>query len=118
MIATANLALRFALELGGLAALASAGLQSSEGPARWLVAIGAPAALVLFWALVVAPGATNPIAPSVREVIGSLALLGAAGALALAGHPRLAGVFAVLIVINNVLLALMPGHASAADLVG
>ena len=116
MITTANLALRFVLELAGLAALAAAGFQSSEGPVRWLVAIGAPAALALFWALVVAPGATNPIAPSVREVIGSLALLCAAGALALSGHPRLAAVFAVLIVTNNVLLAVLHDQPAGAGL--
>ena len=116
MIATTNLALRFVLELAGVAALAAAGFQSFEGPARWLVAIAAPAALGLFWAFVVAPGATNPIAPSLREVVGSLALLCAAGALALAGHPRLALLFAVLIVTNNVLLAVMRDHATAPEL--
>ena len=102
-----NLTLRFVLELAGLAAVAFASLQGFEGVARWLVAIGAPAALALFWAYVVAPGAANPLSPSLREVIGSLAPLCAAGALALAGHPRLAIVFAVLIVTNNLLLAVM-----------
>ncbi|MCC6494916.1 MAG: YrdB family protein [Propionibacteriaceae bacterium] len=116
MIATTNLALRFVLELAAIAALAFAGLQGFDGPTRWLVAIGAPAALVLFWAFVVAPGATNPIAPALREVIGSLALLCAAGAMALAGHPKLAITFAVLIVTNNVLLALMRDHATGPEL--
>lgn len=116
MIATLTLALRFVLELTGLAALAFAGLQAFQGPTRWLVAISGPAALSVFWAFVVAPGADNPIAPPLREVIGSLALLCAAGALALAGHPRLATVFAVLVITNTVLLATMRGHAVGSEL--
>lgn len=111
MIAITNLALRFVLELAGLAALAFAGFLGFGGSARWLVAVGAPITLALFWAFVVAPGAVNPIAPPVREVIGSLALLCAAGALALAGHPKLAIVFAVLIVTNHVLLVVTHDHA-------
>lgn len=116
MIATTNLALRFVLELAALAALAFAGFQGFDGPTRWLVAIAAPAALILLWAFVVAPGAANPIAPAVREVIGSLALLCAAGALALAGHPGPALVFALLIVTNQGLLALMREHVTGAEL--
>lgn len=115
VIATTNLALRFVLELAGLAALGFAGFQSSPGPARWLVAVGAPAALALFWAVVVAPGATNPLTPAVREVIGSVALLCAAGALALAGRPQLALGFAVLIVTNHVLLAVARVHATGLE---
>lgn len=116
MIAALALALRFVLELAGLAAVGFAGFQGFQGPARWLAAIGAPAALGLFWAFVVAPGAANPIAPPVREVIGSLALLCAAGALALVGHPRPATVFAVLVVTNTVVLAVMRDHVTGAEL--
>ena len=114
MIATANLALRFVLELAGLAALAYAAFQSVDGPARWLAAIGAPILLGLLWAFVVAPGAANPIAAPLREIIGSIALLGAAGALALAGHTRPAVAFAVLIVANQVLLTVLRDHPAGA----
>lgn len=110
MITALTLALRFVLELAGLGALAVAGFDGFQGPPRWLAAIGAPVALAVFWAFVVAPRAANPIAPPLREVIGSLALLCAAGALALAGHPRPATVFAVLIVTNTVLLAVLRDH--------
>ena len=116
MVATTTLALRFFLELTGLAALAYAGYRTSDGPLRWLVAIGAPAALAIFWAFVVAPGADNPIAPSRREVIGSLALLCAAAALALAGHPKLALAFAALVVTNQVLLAVLRDESAGAEL--
>jgi len=107
VFAALPLALRFVLELTGLVACAVAGYNGVQGPARWLAAIAAAVALAVFWAFVVAPRAVNPIALPLREVIGSLALLCAAGALALAGHPGLATVFALLIVTNNVLLAVL-----------
>ena len=106
MLATSNLALRFLLELAGLAALAYAGYQSGEGVARWVVATAAAVLLALFWAFVVAPNAANPIVPAVREVLGSVALLGSAVALAFAGQGRLATVFGILVVVNNIVLVL------------
>ena len=66
MFAALNLALRFVLELAGLVACAVAGYDGVLGPARWLAAIGAPVALAVFWAFVVAPRAANPIAPPLR----------------------------------------------------
>jgi hypothetical protein len=112
MIATSNLALRFVLEIGGLAALAYAGFQLADGPWRWLAAVAAPLLLALFWAFVVAPNAANPIAGTLRELIGSLALLAAAGALAASGQPRIAMVFTALVVANNVVLLAL-GSAGA-----
>ena len=115
MLTTSNLALRFLLEHAGLTALAYAGHQSGEGATRWLAAIAAPLLLALFWAFVVAPNATNPIAPSIREVLGSVALLGAAVALAFSGQARLATVFGILVVVNNIFLVLARDGAAAAE---
>ena len=53
----ANLALRFLLELFGLAAVGYSGWQVAGGPLRWVAAILAPLALAAFWALV--PGALS-----------------------------------------------------------
>lgn len=113
---TTNLALRFLLELSGMAAVGHAGFHATHGPARWVLAIAAPVALAVFWALVVAPKATNVLTPSTREIIGSLALVCAAGALALTGHPRLALVFGALVVLNQVLLAVLPEGALSPEL--
>ncbi len=100
-----NLALRFLLELGGLAALAWASWQLSGGAWRWLAVIAAPLALAVLWGLVVAPNAPNPLAPQVRELVGSALLLGVAAVLALSGRPVPAAAYAALVVVNTVLLA-------------
>lgn len=110
---TANLALRFFLELAGLAAAARVGFQLVDGTGRWVVVVAAPAAIAVFWALVVAPHAANGFSAATRELIGSGVLLLAAGALALVGHPRLALVFAGLIVANTAGLV-WPGHPTPA----
>ena len=104
MITTSNLALRFVLELVGLAALAYAGFHAFAGPLSWLAAVAAPMAMAVVWGLLIAPNATNPIALWLRELLGSALLLLAAGALALAGRPGLAAGFAALVVVNTVLL--------------
>jgi hypothetical protein len=100
-----NLVARFVLELAGVGAIAYAGFQLA-GPHPWrvLVAIGGALALVVVWALVVAPNADNPIAPPARVLIGSGLLLLAAGGLALADRPVLASVLAVAVVVNTGLL--------------
>ena len=111
MITTSNLAVRFALELAGLAALAYAGLLAVTGPLRWLAAIAAPLALTVPWGLLIAPHASNPLAPWLRELLGSAALLVTAGALALAGRPGVAAGFAVLVIVNQVLLVVLREQA-------
>jgi hypothetical protein len=104
MIATLNLAARFALELAGVAALAYAGFHTTTGPLRWLAAIAAPAAMIAVWALIVAPRAVNPVPVSLREVVGTIILLGCAAALVATGQPGLGITLGVLAVLNNVLL--------------
>ena len=104
MLAVSNLALRFLLELAGLAALGYVGFQLLDGPARWVTAVAAPSLLAVAWALVVAPNASNGLAPSVRERIGSALLLAVALCVAGAGQPQLATVFAALVLLNTVLL--------------
>ena len=115
MTATVNLGARFVLELAGVAALAHAGFQSTAGPVRWLAAVAAPAALIVLWALVVAPKAANPIPLPAREVIGTVALLASAAALTASGQPKPALTLAVLVVANNVLLLVLPESAHVAE---
>lgn len=102
-MAQANLALRFLLELAGVVAVGYWGYHAIDGLGRWLIAIGAPALLIVFWALVIAPGADVPIPQQVREVIGSVVLLAAAGALYAAGAQAAALAFAGLVILNTVL---------------
>jgi hypothetical protein len=102
-MAQANLALRFVLELAGVIAVGYWGYHAIDGPGRWLIAVGAPVLLIVFWALVIAPGADVPIPPQIREVIGGIVLLAAAGALYAAGAQAAALAFAGLVIVNTVL---------------
>ena len=105
-----NLTGRFLLELAAIGAVGLWGYQAVDPmPVRIVVAIGAATALVVFWAVVVAPKADNAIPADIRMLIGSVVLLLAAGALAIAGQPTLGLVFAAAVIVNTVLLFVL-GH--------
>ena len=111
-----NFALRFLLELCGIAALAAWGWSVSDAlPVRLAAAIVAPGALVVAWALVVAPKASNAIPQTARMLIGTVLLLGCAGALALAGHIGPALAFALVNVANTLVLLVTGGPKEAMD---
>ena len=104
-MAIANLTLRFLTELAGIAAVGYAGFQvAAPMPLRAAAGIGAAVALIVTWAIVVAPNTANGLAQAQKDVIGTGLLLLAAGALALAGQVRLAVLFAVIVVPNTGLL--------------
>ena len=97
----AALAVRFIVELLGMAAVAYWGWQiGPEGIGRIALALGAAVALVAVWAYVVAPKADNPLSQPVRDVIGTGLLLLAATGLAAAGQPTLAVGFAAAVLID------------------
>jgi Protein of unknown function (DUF2568) len=101
-----NLALRFLLELCGLAAFAYWGFKSGSGAgARLVLTIGAPLCMAIVWGIFVAPRATVKLAEPVRFVLGLAILCLSAVALASAGQRTLAVAFAAIVVINAVLLA-------------
>src|SRR5215207_6036026 len=105
-----NLAGRLVLELAAIGAVGFWGYQAvGPLPGRIALAVGAVVALVVFWAVVVAPNATNAISPEVRVLIGSVVLLLAAGALATAGQTTLALVFGGAVIVNTVILFVL-GH--------
>jgi len=101
----ANLALRFLLELAALAAFAYWG---ATGPwsssVRVGLAVGTPAVAALVWGLFVAPRSRVALPTLARLGIGLAVFLSAAAALAARGHGRLAGGFALMAVLNTVLL--------------
>jgi hypothetical protein len=101
---TANLGLAFVLELCMLAALAFWGARTGNGvAAKVLLGIGAPLVAIVIWALFMAPQATFPL-PTVAHTALFVAIFGlAAVALASAGQPVLAVVFAVVSALNYVL---------------
>lgn len=110
-MSTANLVLRFVVELLGVAAIGYWGFSALDGMPWQLVAgIGAPLLLIVTWWLVVAPNADNALAPRTRELIGTGLLLVAAAALAWAGQPAPAAVLAATVIVNQALLiAIDPG---------
>jgi hypothetical protein len=104
-IKSANLALRFALELCALAALGVWGFQAGSGLlAKLGLGLGAPLLAAIVWGLFVAPKATVPV-PAPVHLLLQIAVFGlAAAGLVAAGHPQLAGVFGVVVVLNMALL--------------
>jgi hypothetical protein len=110
----ANLALRFLLELAGIVAVGIWGYELASGPLRWVLALGAPAVMIMLWARLIAPRAKIGIDQRVRIVIGSAVLLLAAGLFATTGAMTAAVAFAALIVLNTVLLFILGTEFTAA----
>jgi hypothetical protein len=100
-------ALRFFLELGGVIALAFWGLHAaSTMPLQALLAVAAPVALIIVWALFIAPRAVYPIPRLAQAIAGGLLLEVAALALVVAGQPIVGLAFAALVAIDTAALAL------------
>jgi hypothetical protein len=102
------LAIRFLLELAGVAAI---GFVGATVPASVLLrvglGIGLPVALIVVWGLVVAPKADNPLPQRQRQIIGSVLLVGVGVALALAGHPEWGIGLAGTVIVNHALIVLL-----------
>jgi hypothetical protein len=102
------LAIRFIVELLGLAGLAYWGAAASTDPvARIALSIGAPLVLAVVWALIVAPKADNPLSLRARGLIGTAVLVLVAGALAAAGQPEWGIAFAVVVVVDQSLILVL-----------
>ena len=103
----ATLAVRFLIEVIGIGAVGYWGFQAVDGTGRVALGLGAALALIVVWALVVAPKATNPLTQTQRDLIGTGLLLIAAAALAMAGQPAIALAFAVVVVIDWLILVVL-----------
>lgn len=105
MLTTANLTLRFLLELAAIGALGYWGFRTGAGPlGKAVLGVGAPAIAIVVWATFVAPKATVAVADPVRLLV-SLAVFGAAAlALYAARGDALVWVFAGLVAINVTLV--------------
>jgi hypothetical protein len=113
VIKTGNLALAFLLELCILAALGDWGVQTGSSPlAKAILGIGTPLLAAVTWGLFLAPKATvrtpRPVYVALKATIFILAML----ALAVAGHPTLAWIFAVITALNSALLYAWGGNPS------
>ena len=111
-MAIAAITVRFLVELAGVGAFAYWGRQAPiYGWVRIALAIGAGLVFVVVWGRVVAPRATNRLTQPQRDVVGTAMLLLAAGALAIAGQPVLALLFAVIVVVDWLALVVLGPEA-------
>ena len=114
-MAIANLTLRFVLELAGIAAFGLWGLNLTGDPrVNLVVAVIAVAAVIVAWAVVVAPKARNGLSQSKKDVIGTAILLVAAVALVGAGQPVAGLAFGALVLANAAMLAALGPDAREA----
>jgi hypothetical protein len=108
-VTAVNDLLRFGLELAGIVSLGLWGWRAGgSSPLRFVLAIAAPLVLIAIWSIWIAPKADSPLDPTVRVIVGSALLLAAAGGLWLVGLSRVAAIFAVLIIVNTILMFVLP----------
>lgn len=106
-LAGANLALKFLLELGALALFATWGFSAAHGWSGVLLGLGAVAGMVVLWGLYAAPRADHRLRMPTRAVF-ELGIFGLAAIGGFAsGHAVVAATYAVLVVVNAVLLTLL-----------
>ena len=100
-----NLALRFFLELGALAAGAYWGATApTSGAIRLFLAIAAPAAIALLWGLFISPKARFPTGLYGRGGLGFVVFSVAALALYARGQTQFAEVYWGLALVSSILL--------------
>jgi hypothetical protein len=104
------LAVRFLLELAALVAFGYWGWHSSEGPLRFVLAIGLPLLLAVVWGVFGVTGdsrgdgtAPVPVAGWVRLVIEFGILYGAGVALIVARQPVLGAVYLLVLLAQNII---------------
>jgi Protein of unknown function (DUF2568) len=105
LVKSANLLLRFLLELCALAALAYWGATAKAHiAARIALAIAVPLAAAVAWALIVAPNTPRQAGPIARIGVEVLVFVTAIAGLAARQRFVLALIFAVLYIINRTLM--------------
>jgi hypothetical protein len=105
IIQSANLALRFLLELCALAALGYWGFQAGPNlPIKIALGVGAPLLAAIFWGAFVAPKAAVQVSEPLRAALGLLVFALAAAGLVAAGRLGLAWVFGAVALANAALM--------------
>jgi hypothetical protein len=109
LLRTTNLVLRFALEVGALAASGYWGATISSGVlGRTTAAVCLPIVIALFWAAFVAPKAWMPTGPLGRAGLGLIVFVGAAALLINRQHVALGTVYGTLAVISSLVVYALP----------
>jgi hypothetical protein len=110
---TANLGLRFLLELALLAALAVWGFSLGSTWLSVVAGIGAPVMAACVWGLWIAPKSERRLTDPTRLVLELLLFTAAAIALAATGRTALAAVLVALVLVQEVLMHLWHQRAIA-----
>lgn len=117
-MAAANLAIRFFLELAGVAAAAFWGFHLGDtATVHWLAGVAAPVLVVVVWARVMAPNARNSLGRGTRIVLGTGLLLLTAAGLGLAGQPSVAVLLGAAILLNAALMGVLGTEAFGTQIV-
>ena len=100
-----NLAVRLVVELLGVGFVGYWGFNASDDTLTAVIlGVGAIVVFAVVWGLFIAPTANRGLSRTQKNVVGTIVLLIAACALALAGQPAIALVYAVVVVVNAVIL--------------
>jgi len=100
-----NVAIRFVVELLGVVFVGYWGFSASDTVITGaLLGVGAVIIFAVVWGAFLAPTAGRGLSRTQKNFFGTLVLLVAAGALALAGQATVALVYAVVVVVNAVIL--------------
>ncbi len=105
LIKGANLALRFLLEIGVLAALGYWGFQVGSGWTKVLLGVGAPLLAAVVWGVFLAPASSTRLSEPPRLILEIVVFASAAAALAATGHTALALAFALVAAVNRTLIS-------------
>lgn len=97
----ANLGVRFTLEVASLVALAVWGFGATDGIARWVLGLAAPAAAAMAWGLFVSPKAAVRAPMAVRLLVEACVFGAAACALRADGRASLGVAFALVAVASS-----------------
>jgi hypothetical protein len=100
---TANLAVRFILEIGAPVALGYWGWKIGDGAMRWALALGSILAAIAVWLLFVSPDPIIELARPIRLLIEFLVWTAAAAALWATSLRTLAVAFIVIAVVSGTL---------------
>lgn len=102
---SANLALRFMLEVGALVSLSYWGFHlAAPASLRTLLGVGAPLTAAIAWGLLAAPHAAIALPGPAKAVVQTLILGSAAAGLVHAGRIQAAALFGAIAVVNAALL--------------
>lgn len=101
-----NVALSFLLEVACLTSVGYWMYSLGSGWFKWVLAVGGPLLLALFWGVFLAPESEYRLGMTAGVLLSTALFLFAAAALHWRGQTRLALVFAVVIILNRLLLVL------------